>query len=88
MDDNSVEHRASAPTGRRSELQAVETGAALLSGVLAFVLVEVVVWLVKALLGVTDPAWSGLTGHGFLIASAAGVLVASFQVFRARERGL
>lgn len=85
VDDN----WASDPPGqRRSELQAVETGAALLSGVLAFLLVEVVVWLVKALLDVTDPAWSGTTGYGFLLAAAAGVLTVLLRIVRTRKRGL
>lgn len=66
----------------------METGAALLFGVLTFVLVEVVLWLVKRSLDVTNPAWSGLTGYGFLVAAIAGVLAVIVRMTRARSRGL
>ena len=90
VDDDSVERREGDVAGRRSELQAVETGAALLLGALAFVVVEVLIWLVKTLLDVTDPGWSGLTGYGFWVAAVAvvGVLVIILRMTRAWRRGL
>lgn len=43
---------------RRSELQAVETAAELLLGLLTAAALSVGVWLVSDLLGLSGPAWS------------------------------
>ena len=72
----------------RSELQAVETAAGLLLGLLTAAAISVGVWLVSDLLGLSGPAWSQVWFWGRAVAVAAGVVVVFWCLVRARRRGL
>jgi len=74
--------------GARSELQAVEIGAAVLVGGLIAIVPTIAMWLMGRTAGLTGPGWASATDMVQVVSIVVGIAVVVWRLVRARRCGL